>query len=72
MTSTVLYLFVLTDCPVKSSNEYENEQRALPCPELALRPVAMYRDPFRQGKHKLVLCETGHFDDKEFGKIILQ
>lgn len=32
--------------------------------EWYLHPVAIYRDPFRQGNHILVLCETFSGDDK--------
>jgi len=32
--------------------------------DVYLRPVAIYRDPFRGGKNKLVLCETYDYQEK--------
>lgn len=32
--------------------------------DVYLKPVALYNDPFRGGKNKLVLCETIGYDKK--------
>ncbi len=34
--------------------------------EVILKPVAMFRDPFRQGENVLVLCDTWIWTDGEF------
>ena len=32
--------------------------------DVYLHPVALYRDPFRQGNNKIVLCETSKYNKK--------
>ncbi|WAR22934.1 GLNA1-like protein, partial [Mya arenaria] len=50
------------DCPVKTITQYDSAEEIEPEPELATVPVAMCRDPFRQGRHKIVLCEPEYID----------
>ncbi|XP_045157170.1 glutamine synthetase-like [Mercenaria mercenaria] len=52
------------ECPIRHANEYDSEKAEHPAPELAMRPVAMCRDPFRLGKHKIVLCEPIYADQR--------
>jgi len=52
------------ECPLRTFNQYDSVEMTLPCPELVLQPMAMFRDPFRQGKHKIVLCELHSIDGK--------
>jgi len=38
--------------------------------EVILKPVAMYKDPFRRGDNILVLCESWNWENKEWKKLI--
>jgi len=59
------------ECPVKTMSLYDSEEMKHPVPELAIVPVAMCRDPFRQGRHKIVLCTPAYINqpDKRVGKL---
>lgn len=50
------------ECPAKSLLVWDTTSKEPPCPELGLYPVAICRDPFRQGRHKIVLCEARYID----------
>lgn len=52
------------ECPVRHIHEFDTIEAKHPAPELALVPVAMCRDPFRLGKHKIVLCEPAYPDKR--------
>ena len=38
--------------------------------EVILKPVAMYKDPFRRGDNIIVLCDAYNWEDKSFTKLI--
>ena len=35
--------------------------------DVFIRPVAMYRDPFRRGNNKLILCDTYKYNKQPAG-----
>ncbi|XP_045157169.2 glutamine synthetase-like [Mercenaria mercenaria] len=50
------------ECPVRCICIWDSSKMIPPCPDLALTPVAICRDPFRLGRHKIVLCEARYVD----------
>jgi len=38
--------------------------------EIHIKPVAYYRDPFRQGDNIIVLCETYMWEDTTYKKLV--
>lgn len=60
-TNTIFYVFLILELPIWNTGHMEEDHSAA---EWYLHPVAIYKDPFRQGKHILVLCETYSSEDK--------
>ncbi|KAL4225189.1 hypothetical protein ACF0H5_015880 [Mactra antiquata] len=56
------------DCQIRVISQYETSDQSVPSVDIGMRPVFMCKDPFRQGRHKLVLCEPFYLenDDKRF------
>ena len=61
---------VLTELPIWNFDGSSTGQASGENSDVYIKPVAIYPDPFRRGKHKLVLCETLDHEMKPHGKVI--
>ncbi|KAJ8321547.1 hypothetical protein KUTeg_000903 [Tegillarca granosa] len=55
------------DCPLWDVYMFKTFEGVEPRKEMILKPVAMYRDPFRRGRNKIALCELWETMEKPAG-----
>ena len=58
------------DCPEWNYDGSSTYQATTEQSEVILKPVALYRDPFRRGDNVLVFCETFNWKNKECKELV--
>ncbi len=64
--------FFFVELPIWNYDGSSTGQASGTNADMYLYPVAMYRDPFRLGNHKLVLCDTYKYNKKPAGELPLK
>ena len=54
----ICYIFFISDCPFVFEHDKDTFDTTLPEIDLMMSPVKIYKDPFRKGNHKIVLCQV--------------
>lgn len=52
------------ECPERYVRKSDTCEEQYPAPEWTMKPAVMVKDPFRLGKHKIVLCEPEYADKR--------
>lgn len=63
--------FLFPDLPIWNFDGSSTYQAEGSNSDIYLYPVALYPDPFRIGKNKIVLCETYKYNKKPTGKVTI-
>lgn len=58
-----------SECPVWNYDGSSTYQAEGSNSDMYLHPVALYSDPFRMGKNKLVMCEVFKYNGKPAGNL---
>ena len=59
---------IFVECPVWNFDGSSTYQAEGSNSDMYLHPVAMFRDPFRRGANKLVMCEVYKYNNEPAGK----
>ena len=62
------WYYIFPDCPIWNFDGSSTGQAEGRNSDVYLHPIAMFRDPFRRGRNKLILCETYDFEGKPIGE----
>ena len=62
------YTFPSIECPVWNYDGSSTYQAEGSNSDMYLRPCAVFKDPFRRGKNKLVLCEGYKYNNDPAGR----
>lgn len=60
-------MIFFTECPVWNYDGSSTYQAEGSNSDMYLNPVAIFKDPFRRGPHKLVLCDVLKYNKKPAG-----
>ena len=51
-------VLLISDCPIVFEHERDTFDSNLPEVDLMMSPVKTFKDPFRKGNNKIVLCQV--------------
>ena len=60
----------VAECPEWNYDGSSTYQAVTDNSEVILKPVAMFRDPFRRGDNIIVMCETFSWNDQSFKELV--
>lgn len=65
-----MFISFVTDCPEWTYDGSSTDQAEGSNSDLYLQPKAMFKDPFRLGDNKIVLCDIYKYNRKPEGKVL--